>query len=113
MGIAFVRVIVIIYGLSIVCHSSFGICQEQPQSPTDLVRELTDRLRTVFATRREDLLIEILDYWLGPDGKPMIPILLGMLDDKTPPPKQYSFVTRPASCQLHCSKRSRHWQYLD
>lgn len=93
MGIpvAVARAIATCIGLLIVCQSTFAIGQEQPQSPIDLVVDLTDKLRTCPRDEREDLLIEILDCWLGPDGKPMIPILLGMLDDKTPPPKQYSF----------------------
>ena len=91
------RMVVIFLSLIIVGHASFAIGQEQPQSPTDLVRELTDKLRTCPRDERENLSIEILDYWLGPDGKPMIPTLLGMLDDKTPPPKQYSFgFSRPS-----------------
>ena len=97
ISVAVVRVVAICLGLIIVGHSSFAIGQEQPQSPTDLVRELTDKLRTCSRDEREDVLIEILDYWLGPDGKPMIPTMLGMLDDKTPPPKQYSFgFSRPS-----------------
>ena len=97
ISVAVVRVAAICLGLIVVGHASFAIGQEQPQSPTDLVRELTDKLRTCPRDERENLLIEILDYWLGPDGKPMIPTLLGMLDDKTPPPKQYSFgFSRPS-----------------
>ena len=97
MSIASLRMGVIFLSLIIVGHASFAIGQEQPQSPTDLVQELTDKLRTCPRDERENLSIEILDYWLGPDGKPMIPTLLGMLDDKTPPPKQYSFgFSRPS-----------------
>ena len=93
MGISVpvVRVVAICLGLIVVGHASFAIGQEQPQSPTDLIRELTDKLRTCPRDGRVDLLIEILDHRLGPVGKPMIPTMVGMLDDKTPPRKQYSF----------------------
>ena len=97
MGIASLRVGVIFWGLMIVGHASFAIGQEQPQSPTDLVRELSDQLRTCSRDERDDLLVKSDYPSLGPDGKPLIPILLGMLEDKTPPAKQYSFgFSRPS-----------------
>lgn len=97
MGIASLRASTIFLGLMIVGHASFASGRERPQSPSGLARELSEKLQTCPRDEREDLLIEILDHWLGPDGKPMIPVMLGMLDDKTPPPKQYSFgFSRPS-----------------
>ena len=87
MGIASLRASTIFLGLMIVGHASFASGRERPQSPSGLARELSEKLQTCPRDEREDLLIEILDHWLGPDGKPMIPVMLGMLDDKTPPPK--------------------------
>ena len=54
-------------------------------------------MRACSRDERDDLLVKSDYPSLGPDGKPLIPILLGMLDDKTPPPKQYSFgFSRPS-----------------
>lgn len=97
ISLAVVRVVAICFGLIVGGHASFAIGQQQPQSPTDLVRELNDKLRTCPRDGRDNLLIEFLDYFLGPDGKPMIPTLFGVLEDTPPPPKQYSFgFSRPS-----------------
>lgn len=91
VSIAVVRRVAISFALIVVCHSSFAIARDLPKSPTALVQELTDKLRVCAYEERDDLLMEIDDYDLGPDGKPLIPILMEMLRDKTPHRKTSSF----------------------
>jgi hypothetical protein len=90
VSIAVGHIVAICFTLIVVCRSPLAIAQDQSENPTDLVQRLTGELRTCPSDKRSDLLIEIGECGLGPDGKPLIPILLDMLGDVAPPRKQPS-----------------------
>ena len=73
----------ICFALTVLCFTSFATAQPQPKSPDDIVAKMIKSLQTCTYDEREDVFVEI-DGNLGPDGKPLIPILMEMLRDTTP-----------------------------
>ena len=83
MGIASLRAGVIFLGLMIVGHASFAVGREQPQSPTDLVREgvepLLQTLQSTDASTRAYAAIGLGK--IGAAAEDAIPQLIHTLKD--------------------------------
>ena len=67
---------------------SIASAQKTEQSPAEIATALRERLRTATHEEREDVLTDIDDAHLGPDGKPLIPVLLELLKENVRLEKQ-------------------------